>query len=151
MRLNKPGTLQVVIIVTDHSTRRALRMNSDPTTRDRIERRKTGKSKVISEITARKRRVVADSDDEEDDTLSAHSSPPSENTGKGKRSVILPPGNTKRQKDGFPSSADSNNAQNVRKSKRPRHDLNAELEDLGIDMEGWTASEDASRTIRRRK
>ena len=83
--------------------------------------------------------------------LSAHSSPPSENTGKGKRSVILPPGNTKRQKDGFPSSADSNNGQNVRKSKRPRHDLNAELEDLGIDMEGWTASEDASRTLRRRK
>jgi hypothetical protein len=68
MRLSKPGTLQVVIIVTDHSTRRALRMNSDPTTGDRIERRKTGKSKVISEITARKRRVVADSDDEEDDS-----------------------------------------------------------------------------------
>lgn len=43
-------------------------MNSDPTTRDRIERRKMGKSKVISEITARQRRVVADSDDEEDDS-----------------------------------------------------------------------------------
>ncbi|KAB2105068.1 hypothetical protein AG0111_0g6589 [Alternaria gaisen] len=137
--------------MVNDAAQKALRMNSDSTTRDGIERRKTGKSKVISEITARQRRVVADSDDEEDDTLSAHSSPPNENTGKRKRSVILPPGNTKRKKDGFPSSADSNNGQNVRKSKRPRHDLNAELEDLDIDMEGWTASEDASRTLRRRK
>ena len=72
--------------------------------------------------------------------LSAHSSLPSENTGKRKR-----------QKDGFPSSADSKNGKNVRKSKRPRHDLDAELEDLGIDMEGWTASENASRKLRQRK
>lgn len=83
--------------------------------------------------------------------LSARSSPFGEKIGKRKRSVIPPPSNTKRQKDGYLSSADSNNGRNVRKSKRPRHDLNAELDDLGIDMEGWNASEDASRTLRRRK
>ncbi|RYO23629.1 hypothetical protein AA0121_g2036 [Alternaria tenuissima] len=105
----------------------------------------------MSEITPRQRRVVADSDDEEDDTLSARSSPSNEKTGKRKRFVIPPHGNTKRQKDGFLSNADIDNGQKVRKPKRPRQDLNAELDDLGINMEGWTASGDASRILRRRK
>ena len=83
--------------------------------------------------------------------LSARSSPSNEKTGKRKRFVIPPHGNTKRQKDGFLSNADIDNGQKVRKPKRPRQDLNAELDDLGINMEGWTASEDASRTLRRRK
>ena len=83
--------------------------------------------------------------------LSARSSPSSEKIGKRKRSVIPPPSNTKRQSDGFLSNADIDNGQKVMKPKRPRQDLNAELEDLGINMEGWTASEDASRTLRRRK
>ncbi|CAN9193164.1 unnamed protein product [Alternaria alternata] len=151
MRRSKPGTRQVIIIVTDHSTRKALGMNSDSTIRDRTELGRKEKIKAVSKSSPRQRRVVVDSDDEEDDTLSARSSPSSEKIGKRKRSVIPPPSNTKRQKDGFLSSADSNNGQNVRKSKRSRHDLNAELEDLGINMEGWTASEDASRTLRRRK
>ncbi|CAN9376899.1 unnamed protein product [Alternaria alternata] len=137
--------------MVNDAAQKALGMNSDSTTRNRTERRRLGKMKAVSESSPRQRRVVLDSDDEENDTLSARSSPSSEKIGKRKRSVIPPPSNTKRQSDGFLSNADIDNGQKVMKPKRPRQDLNAELEDLGINMEGWTASEDASRTLRRRK
>jgi hypothetical protein len=72
MRCSKPGTRQVVIIVTDHSTRKALGMNNNSTIRDRTERRRMGKIKAVSKSSPRQRRVVVDSDDEEDDSKFRH-------------------------------------------------------------------------------
>ena len=72
MRRSKPGTRQVIIIVTDHSTRKALGMNSDSTIRDRTELGRKEKIKAVSKSSPRQRRVVVDSDDEEDDSKFRH-------------------------------------------------------------------------------
>jgi hypothetical protein len=54
-------------------------------------------------------------------TLPIRSSPPSENNGKRKRSVVPPAGNIKLQKDGFLSSVESNDSKKIKKSKRHQH------------------------------
>jgi hypothetical protein len=56
----------------------------------------------------------------------------------------------KRRSDSFLSSSDGIDYRTTRKLKRPRQDLAAELDDLDIDMEGWSASEDITRRLRRR-
>jgi hypothetical protein len=67
MLRSKPGTREVVITGTDHDTRKALEMNSNSTTKDQIERRKTRKGKVTSGAFPQQQRVVIDLGDKEDD------------------------------------------------------------------------------------
>ncbi|KAG9195203.1 hypothetical protein G6011_00323 [Alternaria panax] len=130
--------------IVNRAAHKALGKQSHSASEDKIEHKKARKGKAKSETSSQQRRVVIDSDDDEDDGKPPH-------TTSHVRSVLPSTRNTKRPRDSFLSSADSANDETTRKSKRPRQDLDAELDDLDIDMEGWSTSEDAPKRLRRRK
>jgi hypothetical protein len=135
--------------------------------RDIVEHKiKTCRSNSKSADSQRKRRFIVDSDDEDDSKLPhfafsiTHSpflasptppSPSSQDNRQRDRSTRSRSRNIKRRRDSFLSDSGCADKQPVRKAKRPRQDLAAELDDLDIDMEGWSAAEDAPRRQRRRR
>jgi hypothetical protein len=137
--------------------------------RDIVEHKiKTCRSDSKSADLQRKRRFMVDSDDEDehDSKLSRFafsithspclaSSAPCLLSDEGNRQrdrLTRSRGrNIKRRRDSFLSDSGCADDQPVRKAKRPRQDLAAELDDLDIDMEGWSAPEDAPGRQRRRR
>jgi hypothetical protein len=103
----------------------------------------SGNKLAVSQL---RRRVIADSDDEDGVASSTPSSPSREK----KRTMSPAIHSVKRQRDSSSPSCDSSDDQSVKRTKRPRQGLAAELDDLDIDMEGWSAAEDAPRRLRRR-
>ncbi|KAI4687251.1 hypothetical protein J4E81_008099 [Alternaria sp. BMP 2799] len=103
-----------------------------------------------SPTSQRKRRFIVDSDDD-DSTSSTPSPSSSQKYHQKERSIRSVSRNTKRRRDSFLSDSDSDapSDQPVRKAKKPRQDLAAELDDLDIEMEGWSAAEETPKRQRR--